>query len=301
MSDHTTDTHETNHLRRSRSDRMLAGVCGGLAAYFEIHPAVFRVAFVVLTLLGGAGILIYLAAALVMPNEGQEDSIATATLRNWRDRPWRLIGLGLVAAAGAALLSEVSLWRGDAWLFLLVAGAVILWITRYGVAGEGATDAAAPAAEDSRRPRRLLRRLSIALASLAALLLILAAVFIAVFDVHFRHGVGERSHEVVSVEKLRRDYRLGIGALRLDLGSIRLPVGETYLDARVDVGELRVIVPHDVALRVRAGAQLGEIDLLEEAVEGDDVEARLVETGDRVLVLEAHVGIGAVHVTRAVP
>src|SRR5918996_4159947 len=56
---------EARQLRRSRSDRTLAGVCGGLAAYFEIHPAVFRVAFVVLTLLGGAGVLIYLAAAAV--------------------------------------------------------------------------------------------------------------------------------------------------------------------------------------------------------------------------------------------
>ena len=55
MSEHTTDTRATR-LERSRSDRMLAGVAGGLAAYFELHPAVFRVAFVVLTLMGGAGI-----------------------------------------------------------------------------------------------------------------------------------------------------------------------------------------------------------------------------------------------------
>jgi phage shock protein PspC (stress-responsive transcriptional regulator) len=69
MSEHTTDTRAPR-LERSRSDRMLAGVAGGLGAYFELHPAVFRVSFVVLTLMGGAGILIYLAAALVMPDEG---------------------------------------------------------------------------------------------------------------------------------------------------------------------------------------------------------------------------------------
>ena len=62
----TTTTHipEIRRLQRSRSDRKVAGVSGGLARYFEIHPAVFRVGFVVLTLLGGAGILIYAAAAL---------------------------------------------------------------------------------------------------------------------------------------------------------------------------------------------------------------------------------------------
>ena len=89
----------TKRLERSRSDRKLAGVCGGLARYFDIHPAVYRVGFVVLALLGGAGVLIYLAAALVMPEEGHEDSFATAALRNRRDRPWPLIGLGLVAVA----------------------------------------------------------------------------------------------------------------------------------------------------------------------------------------------------------
>ncbi|HYN51035.1 MAG TPA: PspC domain-containing protein [Thermoleophilaceae bacterium] len=288
-------------LHRSRSDRMLAGVSGGLARYFEIHPAVFRVAFVVLTLLGGAGILIYLAAALVMPDEGKEDSIVTAALRDRRDRPWPVIGLGLVAAGGAMLLSTVSLWpRGDAWVFLLVAGAVILWITRFGVAGKGAPEASVLAAEDSRRMRRLFRRLGITLAAIVTLLLILAAVFTAVFDVHLGRGVGERSHVVGSVEELRSDYRLGIGDLRLDLRSLALPVGETHVDVEVDVGELRVLVPDDVALRVRAEAQLGEIDLLGETVDGHQAEAQLDETGARVLVLDAHVGLGVVQITRAV-
>ena len=62
ISTHTLGNGATKRLERSRSDRKLAGVCGGLARYFDIHPAVYRVGFVVLTLLGGAGILIYLAA-----------------------------------------------------------------------------------------------------------------------------------------------------------------------------------------------------------------------------------------------
>src|ERR671914_1964064 len=127
---------EARQLRRSRSDRTLAGVCGGLAAYFEIHPAVFRVSFVVLTLMGGAGILIYLASALVMPDEGEEDSVATAALR--RRRPWVLVVLGLMAVVPLALLSEVPVWpQGDAWPFLLIAGALALWLTWFAVAGIG--------------------------------------------------------------------------------------------------------------------------------------------------------------------
>src|SRR5947207_9651302 len=103
---HTLENGAAKRLERSRSDRMVAGVCGGLARYFDIHPAVYRVGFVVLTLLGGAGILIYIAAALVIPKEGQEDSFATAILRNRRERPWPVIGLGLVGVAFASLLSR---------------------------------------------------------------------------------------------------------------------------------------------------------------------------------------------------
>src|SRR5207249_9620842 len=99
MTENITTEATVKRLERSRSDRMLAGVCGGLARYFDIHPAFYRVGFVVLTLLGGAGIVIYAAAALVMPDEGKEDSVATAALRNRRDRPWPLIGLALVAIA----------------------------------------------------------------------------------------------------------------------------------------------------------------------------------------------------------
>ena len=166
MSEHTTHIPEIRRLERSRSDRMLAGVSGGLARYFEIHPAVFRVGFVVLTLLGGAGILIYAAAALVMPDEGKDDSIATAALRNRRDRPWPLIGLGLLAVAGAILLSRATLWPdGDSWWLFLLAGVLILWITRQ-PAADPAIDAKQLAAEDSRRVRRALRRLGIVVASL---------------------------------------------------------------------------------------------------------------------------------------
>ena len=299
MSDHTTtDTHETKRLRRSRSNRMLAGVCGGLAEYFELHPAVFRVAFVVIALLPGAGILIYLAGALVVPDEGRDDSIAGAALRDRRKRPWPLIGLALVAIASAMLVAPVAFWsRDEAWLLPLVGGGVILWLARRDVAREDAPDASARAAEDRRRMRRLLGLLVVALATIVAL----AAAFVAVFDVRLRDGVGERFHVVTSTQDLRGEYRLGVGDLRVDLSSIALPVGETHLEARVDVGALRVIVPDGVALRVRADAQFGDIDLLEESVDGYDVEATLDEAGPRVLVLDAHVGVGSVDVTRVVP
>lgn len=67
-------------LRRSGTDRMAGGVCGGLAEYSGIDPLLWRVGFVGLTLAGGAGILIYLLLWVLVPSgplpEGDQPSAA---------------------------------------------------------------------------------------------------------------------------------------------------------------------------------------------------------------------------------
>ena len=61
---------QTRQLRRSRTNRRVAGVCGGLGAYFGIEPTLIRILFVLLGLPGGApGILIYIILWLAMPEE----------------------------------------------------------------------------------------------------------------------------------------------------------------------------------------------------------------------------------------
>jgi phage shock protein C len=60
---------ETQRLYRSRDERMLAGVCGGLAKYFRIDPTIIRLIFVVLALAGGPGLLIYIIMWIVVPEE----------------------------------------------------------------------------------------------------------------------------------------------------------------------------------------------------------------------------------------
>ena len=298
---HTFSNGNTRRLERSRSDRMVAGVAGGLARYFDIHPAVYRVGFVVLTLLGGAGIIIYLALALVMPDEGKGDSIATAALRNRRERPWPLIGLALLAIAGSVLLSHTTLWpHGDAWIPLLIAGAAILWITRHGTTAPATTDAAVLAAEDSRRIRRVFKGIAIAFGTLVALFLVAAAVFAAIFHVHLGSGVGQRDYLVADAQDLRSSYKLGIGDMKVDLRNVQLHHGETTVSARVDVGNLRVIAPRDVALRIDGDAQLGQVQMLGRTADGRNVDRHVVERGKRVLVLKAHVGVGKLQVTRAV-
>jgi len=59
----------TKRLTRSRSNRMIAGVCGGIAEYMEIDPTLARVGYVVLSLMsaGFPGIIVYLVLAAIMP------------------------------------------------------------------------------------------------------------------------------------------------------------------------------------------------------------------------------------------
>ena len=59
----------TQKLTRSRSERMVAGVCGGLAKYFNIDPTIVRLAFVVMALAGGPGVLLYIILWIVTPCE----------------------------------------------------------------------------------------------------------------------------------------------------------------------------------------------------------------------------------------
>jgi len=125
-----TETATYRQLRRSTDDRMLAGVCGGLGEYFEVNPAFYRVGFVVLSLLGGAGILAYGACVLVIPSEGRDESIASAALR--QRRPAALVGLALVVVAAIALISQIP-YRLDndaIWIAVLVIGAGLLWSQR---------------------------------------------------------------------------------------------------------------------------------------------------------------------------
>jgi phage shock protein C len=68
----STIPNERRLIRRSRSDRVLGGVCAGLARYFNTDPLLIRLVFIVITLAQGAGIVIYLVLWIVMPEEGLE-------------------------------------------------------------------------------------------------------------------------------------------------------------------------------------------------------------------------------------
>lgn len=107
-------------LRRSRTDRKIAGVAGGLGRHLNIDPTVLRVLFVVLALFGGAGLLLYGAAWLIVPEEGSEESIVQTS-------PSTRNALLIVAGVVAALLLIGDSWGGFGFPWPLAILALIVF------------------------------------------------------------------------------------------------------------------------------------------------------------------------------
>ncbi len=87
----TTSTAPADHteraeLRRPFGGRMITGVAAGVADYFGIDVTLVRIAFVALVVIGGAGIPLYLAGLLLIPDEGSDQSIASSILASLQSR-----------------------------------------------------------------------------------------------------------------------------------------------------------------------------------------------------------------------
>lgn len=112
-------------MRRSRSDRYIAGVCGGFAAYVRIDPVVVRVVLAALSLTG-AGLVLYLAAWVLVPEEGSDRALVGGS--GGRADDARRIGWALAAILALGALLSAGPWF-DVWFpWPLVALAVIGWL-----------------------------------------------------------------------------------------------------------------------------------------------------------------------------
>ena len=58
-------------LYKIENGRMLCGVCGGIAEYFNVDPSLVRIGWVILFFMGGAGLLSYIVAAIILPNKSE--------------------------------------------------------------------------------------------------------------------------------------------------------------------------------------------------------------------------------------
>jgi phage shock protein C len=133
-------------LFRSGKDKMIAGVCGGIAEYFDIDSAWVRLIAVVLVFAGGIGIPMYIIAWIIIPmnpaHRNSKDTEAEKMAKQLTEKVekvqeerdisrGRLVAGGLLVIIGAGLLFDMIFPRFDfkfIWPVLLIAaGALILW------------------------------------------------------------------------------------------------------------------------------------------------------------------------------
>jgi phage shock protein PspC (stress-responsive transcriptional regulator) len=135
-------------LYRCRHDRVLAGVAGGVAEYFELDPSLVRVLWFLSIFVGGIGILLYIGMAIIVPieplaGEGTAEAAAVGgvVVEGHRHAPrasgrlTTFVGFGLILLGALALVDALLPAWEDAWRFLwpaflvgigalLVAGAI---------------------------------------------------------------------------------------------------------------------------------------------------------------------------------
>lgn len=115
-------------VRRSNTDRVIAGVCGGLGSYFGVDPLWFRLAFVVLAIGGGAGVLLYILAWLVIPNSNSE-AVGPAPVDIGTKGPM-IAGIALVVVGLVFLINVIAPWFNQfMWPSVLVAAGLALIYT----------------------------------------------------------------------------------------------------------------------------------------------------------------------------
>jgi phage shock protein PspC (stress-responsive transcriptional regulator) len=320
---------EPRRLYRSRSDRVIAGVCGGLARYLNVDPVIVRVVAVALVFAGGAGLLLYAAAFLLVPNEGEGVGpgnaprraaviagvvvlvIAIGTLLpfqgGWWDG-WSLVPLGFVALAGLVVWRFATGQRpqGDARAVLramivgvaLIAICLVLAIAAAWAAADGGNEAVAG----------IVIAAGVALIAgafidgrarwliLPALAIALPAGVVSAADLDVSGGHGERTYRPATSAEVRDSYRLGAGKLVVDLRGADLTPGDHRMKLRIGVGEARLLVPRDVCVTTESHLGIGGVQVFDRDSGGVDVDwsdERRARAGVPRVVVDANVGIGA--------
>jgi phage shock protein PspC (stress-responsive transcriptional regulator) len=327
------ESPQPRRLLRARSDRVIGGVCAGLGRYFNVDPIIFRIGAIVLALVGGAGLLAYLAALLLIPSD---DSPAAAEPS--RNRWLAIVGVVVLLCITWPFLLGGGLVLGFILVpfAILVAAGVLVW---WFVSGEGpGADAGDIAKRAALGIGILILCGLIAIAGawaaaaggeivvaivvitsgvailvgafvrpvrwlvLPAVALAVSAGAVAASGIDLDGGVGDRDYRPTSAADMRDTYQLGIGELVVDLRQTDLPSGDVPVKIDLGIGDARLIVPDDVCVATDAQIGIGEARTFDRHNEGVDVNVDdLPDAAPDTtrLLVKADVGIGSLRIGRS--
>ncbi|MGY1802107.1 PspC domain-containing protein [Blastococcus sp. SYSU D00922] len=278
-------------LRRSRTDKILGGVNGGLAEYTGIDALLWRVGFVALTLAAGTGVIVYLLLWVLMPAGppgAPGAAVAPAAQKPALPRspiPRITVAALLIVAGLMAAVTNLSDWdigaRGVLGGLLAVVGLGLV----------------AAAFSNGRTARGGLIALGVAL-SLG--LVVVSSVGDGIGD-----GVGDRTYRPATVAEVRDVYRGGVGDMTVDLTRLDQGIDGRQLEIRVEhgVGDVDVELPRSADVQLRVDHGLGDVEVFDR---GSDTEGFFPGTGSRSwtddgeaeFVITINSGVGDVEVSR---
>jgi phage shock protein PspC (stress-responsive transcriptional regulator) len=273
---------QPRRLLRSRSDRVLSGVAGGLGRYFGIDPVIVRIGFGLSVFFGGLGALAYVLLWVFVPTDGDPDRAQRIGGRLRAAGFWRALGViaivalvlaGLFALAGAAAFA-VALGWGVPVAIVIIAIGVLLAFTAF------------------RGGARWLIPPAVALA--------VGGGVAAASDLDFRGGIGEREYHPLSAKSIPADgYRLGVGRLVVDLRELNWRKERVVkLNVSLGTGQANVFVPPHVCIAGTTHTGIGESEVAGERNDGVDVD-HTAGAGSRAvprLDIDASVDLGQLRV-----
>ena len=279
-------------LRRSRTDKILGGVNGGLAEYSGIDALLWRVGFVALTLAAGTGVIVYLLLWVLMPAgpPGVPGAPGTAVAQQpaapRSPIPRLTIAALLIVFGLLAMINRFSDWdigaRGVLGTALIVVGLGL-------VAG---------AFSGGRTARGGLIALGVVLS--AALALASSGPWTG------SGGVGERTYRPSTAEEVRPLYEIGAGEMTVDLSEVDLADVDEPIRTTIEhgIGDLNVVVPRsaDVIVRLEQGVGDARVFGSDDADDGRLVPGtgseEWTDDDEAEFILTIEQGIGDAEVSR---
>ncbi|HEX2072516.1 MAG TPA: PspC domain-containing protein [Geodermatophilus sp.] len=273
-------------LRRSRTDRVIGGVAGGLAEYSGIDALLWRVGFVALAFAGGTGVLVYLLLWVLMPAGPASRTDADRPPAGPRSPVARVTVAGLLIVVGLLVLvsrfTDVDLGpRGFLGTALLMVGLGLVATAFLG--GRGAK------------------------AGLIGLGVVLSVALIAASSLPWRgmdRQMGDRTYHPTSAAAVRPMYHGGVGDVTLDLSDLDVSDLDRPVTTRLDagVGDVEVLVPRSADVRIDVDSGIGQVEVFGEDSDGGFYpgtgSAAWTGDGDPEIVLTIDAGIGDVEVSR---